>query len=412
MSMLMIFLLIILLFFYFLAWVYNGFETGILSLDKLKLENEAKKSKKAKRILDFYENIEKPLGTVLIGNNISNVIIVTISTFIFVELLSFGNTYSTVLITITFLVFCMILPKSLFRDYPITLVYTFFPLVYISYIVLKPLVKIVSFINLQMKKIFKLGDNNPYMAFTKDDLEFILLKTFEEGEIEKPQKEMLEEALDFTNLIAKNIMVPRIEIIGIPDTMTYPEIIKFASVEGYTRYPVYHETLDEITGVLIIYDLLKIKNNNITAKEIQREMFFVPGSMDVNVLLKEMQSNKKSIAVVVDAFGGTSGIVTIEDILEEIVGEIEDEYDVEEIKDIQKVGENTWIVNGFVKVVDLNEELNITMPEGEYETIAGLLINQLAKIPTKGMKIQINNCKFEIVEVTNKKVKKVKITLN
>ena len=249
------------------------------------------------------------------------------------------------------------------------------------------------------------------MAFTKDDLEFILLKTYEKGKIEKPQKEMLEEALDFTNLIAKNIMVPRIEIVGIPDTMTYPEIIKFASVEGYTRYPVYNETLDEITGVLIIYDLLKIKNNNITAKEIQREMFFVPESMDVNVLLKEMQSNKKSIAVVVDAFGGTSGIVTIEDILEEIVGEIEDEYDVEEIKDIQKVGENAWIVNGFVKVVDLNEELNITMPEGEYETIAGLLINQLANIPTKGMKIQINNCKFEIVEVTNKKVKKVKITL-
>jgi len=409
--MITIILVVVLFFFYFLAWVYNGFETGILSLDKLKLEQEAKKSKKAKRILDFYENIEKPLGTVLIGNNISNVIIVTISTFIFVEFLHFQNTYSTVIITISFLVFCMILPKSLFRDYPIALVYAFFPLVYLSYVILNPLVKVVSFINMQMKKIFKINANNPYMAFTKDDLEFILIKTFEEGEIEKPQKEMLEEALDFTDLIAKNIMIPRIDIIGIPDTMTYPEIIKFASLEGYTRYPVYHDTLDEITGVLIIYDLLKIKNHNVTAKDIQREMFFVPESMDVNVLLTEMQSNKKSIAVVVDAFGGTSGIVTVEDILEEIVGEIEDEYDVEEIKDIQRIDAKTWIVNAFVKVDDLNKELNINMPEGEYETVAGLIINYLAKIPTKGMKIQIVNCKFEIIEVTNKKIKKVKINI-
>jgi magnesium and cobalt transporter len=138
-------------------------------------------------------------------------------------------------------------------------------------------------------------------------------------------------------------------------------------------------------------------------------MFFVPESIDVNALLRDMQTNKKSIAVVVDSFGGTAGIVTIEDILEEIVGDIDDEYDVEESSEIVKIGENTWIVNALIKVVDLNEELEINLPEGEYETLAGLVIHHLARIPSKGQKITIDQYKLEIIETTHRKINKVKI---
>jgi putative hemolysin len=234
-------------------------------------------------------------------------------------------------------------------------------------------------------------------------------ETFNEGNIQKPQKEMLEDALEFTELIAKNVMKPRTEIVAIPEDMTYDEIVKITREEGYTRYPVYHETLDEITGVLIVYDLLKPKFETLTAKDMKRDVYFVPESMDVDVLLKEMQKNQKSIAIVVDAYGGTAGLVTMEDILEEIVGEIDDEYDVEEIKDVEKVDDNTWIVNAFVEVDTLNDNFGLELPDGDYETIAGLILAHLEQIPARGKKITIDKYKFEILEVTNKKIKKVRI---
>jgi magnesium and cobalt transporter len=132
--------------------------------------------------------------------------------------------------------------------------------------------------------------------------------------------------------------------------------------------------------------------------------------MDVDVLLKEMQTQKRSIAIVVDSFGGTSGVVTVEDILEEIVGEIDDEYDIDEIKDIEKIDEHTWLVNAFVKVDTLIDDHGLDLPVGDYETVAGLIISHLANIPTKGQKLEINKYKFEVIEVTNKKIKKVKIS--
>ena len=404
----LVYILVIILFF-FLAWVFNGFETGMISLDRFKLEQEAKKNKTQKKILHFYENSDKVFGTTLIGNNIANVIIATLSTYLFTERMGMGNVISTLLIAFLVLIFCEILSKNLFRDFPNAFVVAFFPLVNSCYIMLKPVVKIVTYINNQMKKLFKI-EQNPFQAFTKDDLALIVEETFNEGNMPEPQKEMLEDALEFTTLIAKNVMTPRTDIVAFPEETTYEEIVKITREEGYTRYPVYSNTLDEITGVLIVYDMIKPECKNMTAKEIKREMYFVPESMDVDVLLKSMQKNQKSIAIVVDAYGGTAGLVTMEDILEEIVGEIDDEYDVDDIKDVEKIDNNTWIANAFVEVDTLNDNFDLELPQGDYETIAGLILAHLEQIPARGKKITIDNYKFEILEVTNKKIKKVKIT--
>ncbi|MCL2065252.1 MAG: hemolysin family protein [Candidatus Cloacimonetes bacterium] len=402
--------LLVLVLFFFLSAVFAGFETGIISLDRFKLEQEAKKSNIKRKILHFYDHGDKTFGTTLIGSNVTNIIIAAVATTLFYHhIFKRESFYSTIIIAFVVLVFSDLIPKSMFRDFPNKLVIAFFPLINTCYILLKPLVNIVTYINNYMKKFLKIDEQNSYKAFTKDDLAFIVEQTYNEGNLQQPQKEMLEEALEFNNLIAKNVMKPRTEIVAIQDNMTYAEIMNFVKIDGYTRYPVYHETLDEITGVLIIYDLLKEKNLNLTAKEMQREIYFVPESMDVNVLLKEMQAQKKSIAIVVDAYGGTSGLVTIEDILEEIVGEIDDEYDTEEIKDVVKVNKNTWLVNGFVEVDTLVDDYDLDLPEGDYETIAGLIISTLATIPKQGQKININGYTFEIVEVTNKKIKKVRI---
>ncbi|MCL1827589.1 MAG: hemolysin family protein, partial [Candidatus Cloacimonetes bacterium] len=329
-------LLLLLAIVVFFSWLFSGFELGLISQDRLKLEQEAKKNNLKKRILDLYDNNDKAFGTLLIGNSISTVTAAAIATYIFVNYLFDGLSYAEILsnfiITFLILFFCEILPKNLFRDFP-NLVELFFPLINAFSIVLKPLVKVVTFINRILKKLFKIEENQSFSAFTKDDLSFILEETFNEGNIQQPQKEMLEDALEFNELIAKNVMKPRLEIVAIKDDMTIDQIIKVTKEEGYTRYPVYGEDLDDITGVLIIYDILKNDNSNQTAKELQRDALFVPETIDVSVLLKEMQMNKKSIAIVKDAYGGTAGLVTIEDILEEIVGEIDDEYDIDEVKD-------------------------------------------------------------------------------
>lgn len=407
----MFILFIILLLFYFLSWLFSGFETGIISLDRFKLEQEAKNSKLKRSILDFYDNSDKTFGTTLIGNNIANVIIATVSTLIFYNSLKIESTLSTLITSFLVLIFCEILPKNLFRDYPNKFVTKFFNLINLFYMLLFPLVKLVGYLNNLLKRYLKINEDSSFMAFTKDDLAFILTQTFDEGALQKPQKEMLEDALEFTELKAKNVMTPRTDIVAIADSMTIDEIQKYAKQEGYTRYPVYHETLDEITGVLIIYDLLKSENHpKVTAKDLQRDVFFAPESMDVDILLKEMQNSKKSMAVLVDSYGGTSGIVTIEDILEEIVGNIDDEYDNEDIKDVEKINDFTWIVNGFVEVDDLIDEYNINLPQGDYETIAGLIIAYLARIPTQGAHLNVDDFKIEILEVTNRKIEKVKIT--
>ncbi|MCK9330020.1 MAG: hemolysin family protein [Candidatus Cloacimonetes bacterium] len=402
---------LILIIFFFLSWIFSGFETGIISLDRFKLEQEAKKSKIKKNILHFYDNNDKTFGTTLIGNNIANVIIAAVSTLLFYELLGFDNTLASLITAFLVLIFCEILPKNLFRDFPDFFIAKFMPFIKLCYILFFPFVKIVTLMNNSLKKILKITDENTFMAFTKDDLAFIVTQTFNEGTIQKPQKEMLEDALEFSDLKAKNVMTPRTEIVAISDEMTIDEIQKYATLEGYTRYPVYHETLDEITGVLIIYDLLKSENKNLTiAKELQREIFFAPESMDVDDLLRELQNSKKSMAVLVDAYGGTSGIVTVEDILEEIVGNIDDEYDIEDIKDVEKINDNTWIANAYVEVDDLIDLYNIALPHGDYETIAGLIISHLAKIPIQGTILNVDNYKIEVIEVTNKKIEKVKIT--
>ena len=398
-----------LILFYILLCIFCGFETGIISLDRFKLEQDAKKSKTQKKILDFYDNTDKTLGTTLLGSNISTVIIATISTMLFCEILTFSSTLITIMTTLSILVVCEIIPKSLFRDYPNTLVNTFYPLINFFYIIFTPFVKIVTIINNKLKGVLNIDLHHSFKSFSKEDLAQIFTETFNDGNLLEPQKEMLEDALEFHELTAKDIMVPRLEICAIKDTMTYNEIVKIATDEGYTRYPVYNKSLDKITGVLIIYDLLKNKNKNLVAKDLQREMFFAPESVDVHVLLADMQKNQKSIAVIVDAFGGTAGIVTIEDILEEIVGDIDDEYDVEEVTDIKKIDDCTWIVNAFIKVDDLNKILSLELPEGDYSTIAGLVINRLEKIPYRGQKIITDKYIYEVIEVTNKKIKRIKI---
>ena len=405
-------ILIVLLFFLLLSFLFAGLETGMLSIDQIKLEQEAKKSKSKAAILQFVRQPDKFLGTILIGNNISNVIMASLSTYLVNRLFTpvFDARYTSLVVGIIVLIFGEIAPKAIFRDNAETLVPLLFPFLQFLYYLLKPFVMVVTLLNNFLRKLLKLEEGYQYDYLTKDDLSFLLSQTAN-TEIEDNQMEMIEDALDFTELEAGNVMIPRTDIVAIQEKTPLSEVINIIRKEGFTRYPVYRNNIDDIIGILIIFDILKKDYTpEMTAGDIIHEPFFAPENIDLDVLLKEMQTKQRSMAIIVDSFGGTAGIVTMEDILEEIVGDIEDEYDTDEDEhSVQQVGPNTWLVAADTEIDKLADDYGIELPEGDYETIAGLILDRLEKIPHQGQVISVPPYNIQVLQATSKQIIKVKI---
>ena len=405
-------ILIVLLFFLVLCFFFAGLETGMLSIDQIKLEQEAKKSKSKAVLLQFVRQPDKFLGTTLIGNNIANVIIASLSTYLANRLFApvFDARYTSLVVGIVVLISGEMIPKTIFRDNAETLIPLFFPLLQFFYYLLKPLVMIVTLLNNFLRQLLKLEEGYQYDYLTKDDLSFLLSQTAID-ETNDHQIEMIEDALDFTELDARNVMVPRTDIVAIQDKTSLSEVANIARKEGFTRYPVYCNNIDDIIGILIIYDILKQDcSPDMTAGDIIHEPLFAPENTDLDVLLKEMQTKQRSMAIIVDSFGGTAGIVTMEDILEEIVGDIEDEYDTDEDENsVQQVGPKTWLVAADTEIDRLIDDYGIQLPEGDYETVAGLILDRLEKIPHQGQVVNVPPYTIQVLQATSKQIVKVKI---
>lgn len=406
--------LLIIIVFFILAGFFSGIETGLISIDRMKMEQDAKNDKKKKQIQHFLENPDRLFGTTLFGTNISIVIVTTLAIFLLkkYDVFHISEHVATLIIAGLLLIFAEIIPKAIYRDHSNKLVAQGFPILRLFSFILQPFVRFVSILNSFLAKLFKLPENKGYHLLTREDLSLMLAETQDDGALHEEQREMLEEALEFTELDANNIMVHRTDIIAFEKDTPIDEVIEIARENGYTRFPVYEGDLDNIIGILIIYDLIKIDTNNgAVAGDFLREAFVSPETTDVDHLLTEMQAHKKSMAIIVDSFGGTAGLVTIEDILEEIVGEIEDEYDTA-FQEVEKLDENTFLVPGFMEIDALNDEFEIDLPEGDYETIAGLIIDRLEKIPEQGTQIKAGIWTIKVVQVTNKKIVRVQIQGN
>ncbi|MFA6910484.1 MAG: hemolysin family protein [Candidatus Cloacimonadaceae bacterium] len=402
---------VVLLFFLVMSFFFSGLESGLISIDQIALEHSSRRSRRDASLLRFIRMPDKFLGTTLISNNVANAILSSLSTLFVAQMegSALDPRFTSLVVGTIVLIFGEIVPKAVFRDHADRIVPRLYPLLIFFYYIFRPFVAIVSYINLALRKLLKLTENNQYDYLTKDDISFFLAESSEDGAMQ-PQLEMIEDALDLKELDARNVMVPRTDIVAIAENASIQEVIELARDEGFTRYPVYRNSIDDIIGVLIIYDILKkdIKDN-VTAGEIVHEPYFAPENMDVDVLLKEMQSQRKSMAIIVDSYGGTAGIVTIEDILEEIVGEIEDEYDDDEIPDVEQISANTWIAMADVEIDRLADDYGIELPEGDYETIAGLILDHLEKIPNQGQFITVEPYRIQVLQATDKKIVKVKI---
>lgn len=388
--------------------LFSSAETAYSSVNKLRLKNyEAQGSKKAAKALKLANRFDDVLTAVLIGNNIVNIATSSVATVIFCNLLGdSGVAVSTAVITVLVLIFCEVLPKSYAKRNAEKLALLFSAPLSILVTLFKPFVWALN----KMSSVFK-GEEAP--TVTEDELKYMIDEIEEEGVIEEQESELMKNALDFDEITVNEILIPRVKVVGVELTDSIEEIKSVFGSEMYSRMPVYEKSLDNIVGIITNKAFFKmLVEGKSDIKEIIQE---VPHIADTNLIseaMRFMQRSKVHLAVVTDQYGGTKGIITLEDIIEELVGEIYDEDD-EIVTSIVKLGENRYETAGDTEIDDLLEllELDETSVDTDYSTVGGWVTDVMEHIPTAGESAETGRFRLTATEVNENKVEKVIIEI-
>lgn len=405
-------------------------EIAFISLNDAKIDMQAKDgNKKAKKIKKMLENPSKFLATIQIGITLAGFLSSAFASEAFASELapvlhnlvpsvdvSVWNSIAIVLITIILsyftLIFGELVPKRIAMKYYEKIAFATIGVIRFISIVTAPFVRFLTFSTNIVSRVFGISGNEEETV-TEEEIRMMVDVGEEKGSIDKEEREMINNVFEFNDKTASEIMVPRKEVYALDMNLSISKVIEEISDNEdfrYSRIPVYDETIDEIKGIVYIKDiLLSTKNKSVKVKNLVKEAYYIPETKPLNELFEDLRKNRKQIAIVVDEYGGTAGIVTMEDILEEIVGEIYDEYDLVE-NNIEKVDENTYVLNGSVSVGDVEKALDIEIPEGDYETISGYLIEELGRIPDEKEKpvIETDEVIYKIEDVKDKRIIKIK----
>ena len=362
---------------------FSATETAFTSANRIRLKNLAGDGdKKAKQVLDMSENYDALLSTILVGNNIVNIAMSSIATVFFMKLYPlYGATIATIVITVVVLVFGEISPKSIAKEKAESFAMFAAPLLKVFIVILTP----VNWIFTQWKKllarIFHVDGARP---ITEDELLTIVEEAETEGGIDEGQSELIQNAIEFNELAAWDVLTPRVDIDAIEIDEDKEEIARLFLETGYSRLPVYEDDLDNIMGVLNQKDFHNyIKGTDADVSEYVKPVIFVAGSMKISQLLKRLQTAKTHIAIIVDEYGGTSGLVTMEDIIEELVGEIYDEHDAEQLQDIVQQQDGTYRVLCGTNVDKMFDYFDVD-EDIDANTVNGWVVLQIDKLPTVG----------------------------
>ena len=374
-------------------------EIAFISLNDTKIEKQVKEgNKKAKQIQKMLKNPSEFLATIQIGITLAGFLSSAFASDAFVDILAPAlykifpmisiqvfKGISIVLITIILsfftLVFGELVPKRLAMKYYEKIAFSSIGVIRFLSIITLPFVKVLSSVTNFISKLFGISENEEEVV-TEEEIKMMIDEGEEKGTIQQEEKEMIHNIFEFNDITVSEVMTHRTDVYAIEIDSEINDIIKELDDYKYSRIPVYEETIDNIKGVLFVKDLLKYLHGKkaIKIKNIMREAYFVSENKPINELFKNLQKNKMQMAIVVDEYGGTAGIVTMEDLLEEIVGNIFDEYDDFE-NDYTKIDDNTFLINGSVSINDLKKILKIDLPEGDYETLSGYLIDLLGRLP-------------------------------
>ncbi|MCI8444072.1 MAG: HlyC/CorC family transporter [Clostridia bacterium] len=418
----------------FLNAFFAASEIAFISLNDAKIEKQAKEgNKKAKQIEKMLKSPSKFLATIQIGITLAGFLSSAFASDAFAErlapvlyqvmpFLSLGVWKSIAIIIITIilsfftLVFGELVPKRLAMKHYEKISFGTIGIIRTISIVTSPFVKLLTFVTNTISKIFGVGENEEEFV-TEEEIKMMVDQGEEKGTIKEEEKELINNVFEFNDITVSEIMRHRKDIFAVDMNISNEELMEELSKEEYrySRIPVYDETIDEIRGILYVKDVLKnINKKSFKVKSVVKDAYFVSQNRLINEVFKELQKNKKQIAIIVDEYGGTAGLITMEDILEELVGDIYDEYDKEE-KEFEKIDENTYLLVGNIPIYDVNKILNADIPEGDYDTLSGYLQEKLGRIledeeipPI----IETQNMTYKIEEYEDKRILKVKACRN
>lgn len=408
-------LLCILLVLLFLSAFFSSAETAMTTMNKMRLRMLVEEGNKKALVLDkVLGNSRKMLSTVLIGNNIVNIAASSIAT-IFTQRI-FSDWFISIgvgVLTLLIIIFGEIIPKTIANMHSEALSLTYAKPIYALMIVLTPIIFILNLFSTFILKIFRVKVNLNSKSITEDELRTIMDVSQEEGIIESEELNIINNVFDFGDTCAKDIMVPKVDITMVPIDITYDELLNIVKDDKFTRMPVYKESTDNVVGIINIKDLLinKVDGNNFDIKELMREPHFTYAPKELNDLLLEMRGNDAGMCIVLDEYGQAEGLITLEDIIEEIIGEIRDEFDEAEEHVVRQIGDNQYIVEGSINLDDFNEQLDTDIDSETYESLGGLIIEQLERLPKKGDTVTIDNCKLTVIRMDDKRIDSVKVAI-
>jgi len=413
--------------FYFLVFVilfllsafFSSSETAFFSHSSADIEKIKKKSESsARQVVQLLEHPQKLLISIVVGNTIVNITAASLAALLTIQISKYYNidenialAISVIVVTIIILIFSEIIPKVAAVKNPYKLAERFvFPLT-IFYYFLSPITGILNLLTQGLTKLLKLTKSKALLS--EDELKTLVDFGEEKGTLEQDEKEMIHSIFEFGETSVKEIMIPRIDIICISTSDSINDLLNLIKGNLHSRIPVYKDRIDNIVGIVYARDLLplinKRKTQDISIKDLTRPAYFVPEQKMIDDLLREFQSEKIHMAIVVDEYGGTSGLVTLEDIIEEIVGEIQDEYDSEQPL-YHKINENVFLVDGSMPLEEINEELNLDLPTEEgVETIGGFLFGLFGSVPKQKEVAKYNGYEFIIEKIVERRIKQVRI---
>ena len=394
-----------------LSSLFSMSESAFLSVNKLRIRFlRRKKVKKAIRVGKLLDKQDELINTILIGNNIVNISISSILTKISLELFgSAGVAAATFVVTLLLLIFGEITPKTLGSKFPEKIAFGLSGFLTFWKIVLHPLVFIFTKISNLAKILTGAKNTKNQKSFTEEEIKTFIEVGEEEGTVEKDEKEMLHKVFKFTDLEAKDIMQPRTKMITVDINAKYNDIIELSQKTHLSHFPVINSNIDDICGILHLKDVIPFFNNqeNFSVRTVMKKPLFIPETKKMSSIQEAIRESNQSIAIVLDEYSGTAGLLTIDDISSEIFGTLSDEYDFIQAAEIEEKSATSFTLKGNARLVDINEKLKISLNSEVNETINGWICEQLDALPEIGNKISFSGWTFTVAEVSKNMATKI-----
>ena len=404
--------LVIIIFCIIMSAYFSATETAFSTFNRIRLKTLAEKgNKKAERVLNLSEKYDTLLSTILIGNNIVNILASSLTTLVFIDLwknnatlYEWSSTVSTAALTLIILTFGEISPKTIAKKKPESFAMFSAPLIHALMIIFCPFTFIFEQLQKLLAKMFKSSDDK---GITEEELISIIEEAEEEGDFDKEETDLIKSAIEFADLEVSAIFTPRIDITAVSKGLSKEEISKVFTDSGFSRLPVYENDLDNVRGILYYKDFFTKKFESID--EIIKPVIYIAKTQKISDVMKELQNKQRHLAIVLDEYGSTAGLVTLEDIIEEIVGEIWDEHD-EKVLELEKISDTEYIVSGKANIDKLFDELDVSNDELEAETVNGWSMTVLGRLPEEGDVFESDGLKVEVLKMDGKRVDHLRVT--